>query len=1209
MFSTALFRHLKKSVMIFALMAVPLTAQTGLGVVRGTVQDASKAVVPQAKAILNQTATGIERVTTTNSDGIYYFESVPVGPYKLAIEATGFKKWEGTLTVQAGQTISIDPAMEIGSLANTVEVTGAAAMIETQGGQVSDVKDALTIHNLPLNGRQISNLFDLTPGVVGGGNPRTNGMKVGSTEMVLDGMSYVDRFGGGISRVQPGLDTVQEFRVETAGSGAQFSRPATIEMVTRSGTNELHGAGFETFRSNADGLRARQRQDGNTAAKYIRNEYGGYLGGPVWIPKLYNGKNKTFWFFDYEGLKQRQDQFATTATPTAAMWNGDLSTITDTNGDRFTVYDPATTTGPNGARMPFPNNVIPASRISQTAKTFQSITPTPNIAGNLNPWTEQNFQAYYSVPSDQYSWTIKIDQTFSQKDSISGRFTSSPYTNSQAGGRYGYPPVGCTNCGGTKAEDAKVRSSFVRWNHVFSPTLLNELQVSNHRSPTHYGTLGDSTNWAANLGLPNPFGVTGWPTVYAAGSGDPFGNMLYYGGWDGDNNHHQNLTSFQIDDNVTWVKGKHTIKFGFKGRQEYNNVEELQQAEGSHSFYGDWTQLYDPSAQAAAPFTGTGFGSLLLGLPTYLSNQYNRGYFYFQQKEFGLYVDDTWKVTPRLTVGLGLRWDHWNPYKEKYDRLVNLDPANLTGFTVITPHGTSLDTIPGIPPGVLASWKARGLSWVTANSQKGFPGALIPQYWKDFGPRLSLAYQINNKFVLRAGYGMFYWPMPLSQILQGARTNPPLNLRFQNGVADKNGAVPNYDLLNAPAASDTLPNATVNINGVAGIGSTSQGMWVFDPHNWADNRMQQWTVSLEYQLQKNTALRLSYIGNHGSNLEQRVALNQPISAWNYQTQSGLQVQPGSAGADARRANPNWNPTMISHVGYSNSTSFQAQLQHRFSNGLSFQWFYVYSHILTTSDSGGFSDGSDGAAVPQNSGILGNPNLSLSQRLKLVYYNTASVPPHLISWNGIYELPFGRGKHFAGNISKAANQLVGGWQVAFIGTWRSGFWMGVTGSDYLFGNPSLSSSQRLTMDIFGHNQQLYFAGDFSPTTATNVDLTKLQSLVPVDRSKRILRPLGADFSNRLPFTLPNGQVVSTTVTDNLSWNSHNFFQGPRSWNADATIFKYFAFTEKLKLRLSGDFFNFLNHPNDLNPNTTTGLINLSQQANDPRIIQIGARLEF
>ncbi len=1208
MLTDAFLRLVRKSAIALVLLAVPLAAQTGLGVVRGTVHDASQAVVPNAKVTLTDTDTGIDRNGQSNSAGIYSFEALPIGPYRLMVEAAGFKRWEATLTVLAGQTVSIDPAMEVGSLANVVEVTGAAPMIETQGAQVSDVKDALTIHDLPLNGRQITNLFDLTPGVVGGGNPRTNGMKVGSTEMVLDGMSYVDRFGGGMSRVQPGLDTIQEFRVETAGSGAQFSRPATIEMVTRSGTNEIHGAGFETFRSNADGLRSRQRQDGSTPAKYIRNEYGGFLGGPVWIPKVYNGKNKTFWFFDYEGLKQRQNKFATTAVPTQAMWNGDLSSITDSSGDKYTIYDPLTT-GQNGSRTPFIGNVIPTSRISSTAKVFQSVTPTPNIGGDLNPWTDLNFQAYYSVPSNQYSWTIKIDQTFSEKDSISGRFTSSPYFNAQYGGLYGYPPVGCTNCGGTKEEDAKVRSGYIRWNHVFSPILLNELQLSAHRSPTHYGTLGDSTNWAGQLGLPNPFGVTGWPTVYAAGSGDPFGHMLYYGGWDGDNNHHQNLTSFQIDDNVTWVKGKHSVKFGFKGRQEYNNIEELQQAEGSHSFYGDWTQLYDPSAQAAAPFTGTGFGSLLLGLPTYLSNQYNRGYFYFRQKEFGFYVDDTWKVSPRLTVGLGLRWDHWNPYYEKYNRLVNLDPANLTGFTVISPDSTSINSIPGIPPGVLQSWTNRGLSWVTASQVPGFPKALIPQYWRDFGPRLSLAYQLSNKMVIRGGYGMFYWPMPLSQILQGSRTNPPLNLRFQNSVADQNGATPNYDLLNAPANSDFLPNATVNINGTAGISSTSQGIWVFDPHNWADNRMQQWTVSLEYALQKNTSLRISYIGNHGSNLEQRVALNQPESAWNYQTRTGLEVQPGAAGADARRVDPNWNPTMISHVGYSNSTSFQAQLQHRFSQGLSLQWFYVYSHILTTSDSGGFSDGSDGALVPLNGNILGEPSLSLSQRLKLVYYNTSQVPPHLISWNGIYELPFGRNKKFASNVSKALNEVVGGWQVAFIGTWRSGFWMGINPSEYIYGNPVLGANQRLTMNIFGQNQMLYFAGDFDPTGATNVSLNQLEALVPVDRNNRAIHPAGSGFNGRLPFTLANGQVVQTTITDNLTWDPHNFFLGPRSWSADATLFKYLDITERVRLRLAGDFFNFLNHPNDLNPNTTTGLINLGQQPNDPRTIQIGARVEF
>ena len=1203
-FSCVSLRIIGKFSALVALAALPMAAQTGLGIVRGTVQDTTKAVLPGAKVRLTNTATGVAQEGQTNSVGLYYFGSVQIGAYELIIEAQGFKKWDGTLTVQAGQSVVVDPTMEVGSLQSTVEVTGATPVIATEGAQVSDVKDALRIHDLPLNGRTISQLFDLTPGVVGGANPRTNGMKVGSTEIVLDGMSYVDRFGGGISRVQPGLDTIQEFRVETAGSGAQFSRPATIELVTRGGTNELHGSLFEVLRNNADGLRARQRQDGNTPVKLIRNEFGGSAGGPVLIPKLYNGKNKTFWFFDWEGLRQRQAKFAITGVPTAAMWNGDLSNITDSSGSKYTIYDPATT-GANGSRAPFPNNVIPVSRLSPYAKIFQSVTPTPNIAGALNPWTDQNFQTYYSKPINQHSLTIRADHNFSEKDSVSGRFTNSPYFNAQYGGQYGFPPIGCTNCGGTREQDSNVYSEYVRWNHIFAPTFINELQVSAYRSPTHYGTLGDSTNWANKLGLPNPFGVTGWPTIYMDSQES---NMLYYGGWDGDNNHRQNLTSFQIDDNVTWVKGKHTIKAGFKGRQEYNNVEELQQAEGSHSFYSSWTGLYDPSAQGQAAFTGSGLAGVLLGLPTYLSNQYNRGFFYFQQKEIDGYIDDTWKISPRLTVGVGLRWDHWEPYHEKYNRLVGLDPNNYPGFTVISPHSTTIDSLPNVPSGVLASWKARGLSWVTAD-QAHFPGALVPNTWGDFGPRLSAAYQISNKWVLRAGYGMFYWPMPLSQILQASRSNPPLNLRFENSVADQKGNVPNYSLLSAPGPNDSLPNASVNVNGLSGIGSTSRSIFLFDPHRWADDRMQQWTFTLEHELTKNTALRLSYIGNHGSNLEQLLAWNSAQSAWNYQTQTGLQSQPGGEGADSRRPNPNWNGSLESHVGYSNSTSFQAEIQHRYSSGLTFQAFYVYSHVLTTSDAGGFSDGSDGATLPENSTILGNRNQTLSQRLKLVYYNTNGVPPHLLSWNGVYQLPFGKGKPFASHASRAVNAVVGGWQIAFLGNVRSGFWNGVTGGDYLFGNPTLNSGQRLKLKIFGKNQLVYFRGDFNPTKAQNVDLAALEQLVPVDRSQRVLHPLGSDFSNRLPFTLANGQVVQTTLTDNLSWNSQNFILGPGAFNEDASVFKYFDITERMKVRFTADMFNVFNHPNNLNPNKTTGLVDLSKQANEPRIIQFSLRLEF
>src|SRR5215831_8785988 len=230
MVSSTSLLYARKLVMALAFVALPVAAQTGLGVVRGTVQDASKAVIPNAKVTLTNTATGVGRVADTNAAGIFYFGSAALDSYTLVVEAQGFKKWEGTLTVQAGQTVVIDPTMDVGSLESTVEVKSAAPTIETQGSQVADVKDALRIHDLPLNQRQISQLFDLTPGVVGGGNPRTNGMKVGATEMNFDGMSMVDRFGGGISRMQPGLDTVQEFRIETAGSAAQYSRPATIDV-------------------------------------------------------------------------------------------------------------------------------------------------------------------------------------------------------------------------------------------------------------------------------------------------------------------------------------------------------------------------------------------------------------------------------------------------------------------------------------------------------------------------------------------------------------------------------------------------------------------------------------------------------------------------------------------------------------------------------------------------------------------------------------------------------------------------------------------------------------------------------------------------------------------------------------------------------------------------------------------------------------------
>jgi hypothetical protein len=1204
----------KQFLPIFLVLAIalPLMAQTGNGVVQGTVVDASKAAIPNAKVVLKNSDTNSTQTSQSSGVGVYYFGGVPVGPYTVTVEAPGFRRWEGTLRLEAGQTADVSPTMEVGNLEAVVEVTGAAPMVTTEGMQVSNVLDAMRIHQLPINGRSITGLFNLTPGVEGGGNPRTNGMKVGSTEMLLDGISLVDRFGGGMARVQPGLDTIQEFRIETAGSGAQYSRPATVTLVTKSGTNAMHGALFETFRNNFGGLRARQRQDlpspGQTfqQAQYIRNEYGASASGPVFIPKIYNGKNKTFWFFAYEASRLRQGQYARTATPTPAIWDGDFSTAITQNNDPITIYDPLSTKA-DGSRTPFANNRVPKGQITPFAATMRSVTPDPTMP-NRNPWIEDNFEAYYPVVQDVDTYTAKIDQVFSEHDNVSGRFTKAERFSAVYGNYFGFPRVGTTDAGGTSLSYGPIYSTFARWNHVFSPTFLNELQASNHRSAKDSGTLGNNVAWANKLGLPNPFGQTGWPTLCTDA---PF---LYGGCWDGDNRKDEMLTAFQVDDNVTWIKGKHSVKFGFKGRQEFNNIQELQQSQGSHSWYGDWTALYDQANDDYTPYTGSGFASLIMGLPTYLSNQYNRGFFYFQQKEIGAYVQDTWKVNRRVSLDLGLRWDKWTMYHEKYNRLTNVDlNTYANAFQVVTPGDTRMEDMPGIPPAVLGSWKQRGLGWVTANSIN-FPSSLLPADNNNFGPRLGVAVRLTDKWVMRGGYGRYFWTMPLSQILQSARGNPPLNLRFQNDLSNRNGAQDFYALKSVPSANDYVGKATVDISTIQGISSRAQGMMAWDARDWRDNQADEWTLSLERELMKETALRLRYIGNHGSNMEQRFGVNSQETEWNYQARTGL-ARPSNG--DLRRLNPNWSFDAANHTGYSNTTSFQAEVERRYSKGLAFQWFYTYNHTLTTTDAGGFTSGGGSInatgggnyGVPENIQIFGAPNLTYDQRLRLGYANSGNIPAQHIRWNGIYDLPFGKGKHFGAGASGPLNQVIGGWQIAFIGDWRSGMWMGVSSGRYLFGDPTLSADQRLEMTYNGVRQRLWFKGDIEPSKATDVDMAALTQLVPLDRTQRVLRFLNPDGTNRLPQTLANGTVRLTGINDNVVWNARSFFRGPGAWNQDVSLFKNFQFAERVKLRFTADFFNMLNHPNDGGVNSTTGLQDLSVQSNDPRIVQLSLRLEW
>lgn len=1182
-------------------------AQTGgTGVVRGTVYDAASAAVPGVKLVLTQVATNTMREAPSNELGLFVFTGLPPGDYVLVAQAKGFKEWKGSLTLVAGQTAAVEPRLQVGSIEAVVEVTAAAPVITTESSEVSSVKDNVRIQQLPLNGRSVTNLFDLTPGVEGGGNPRINGMKVGSAEMTLDGVSLVDRFGGGMSRVQPGMDTVQEFRIETVGSGAQYSRPATITLVTKGGTNQLHGSLFETFRNNGGGLLARKRQDGNTAAFLARNEFGVSMGGPVVLPKLYDGRNKSFWFAAYEGLRQRQKTYYEDTVPTDALWSGDFSGAISSNSQLYTIYDPLTTSA-DGTRTPFSGNKIPTSRISPFLNTMKGVTHAPT--NSTSPYIGYNLQEYYPVRTNINNLTIRGDHNFNEKNILTGRFTHSKNVFQQLGGRYGGPRTDITNGYGTSRSNADVYNASLRFTHTFTPSFISETMFAVHRSPKSSGTMADSTEWAKRLGLPNPFGEGGWPTMYSHADND----WNTYFTWDADNRKDEMLTAYIFQPNFTWVKGAHTLMFGGQYRQEQNNVRELQQAMGEHDFGPDWTSQYDPDSDSAVAFTGDGFATMALGLANYYSAQYNRGYFYFRQKEMGAYVQDTWKVSPRLTLNLGLRYDKWTPYTEKFNRLVNVDLNTLGSvFQVVTPFNVPMEQLPGLPASLLESWKLRGLTWTTAESI-GMPGNLVPADNNNFGPRVGFAYKLTPKTVVRGSYGEYFWTMPLSQILQASRTNPPLNLRYENPIATLDGTG-SYGVRTTPSPNFFIGKASINTSGIVQLPSSARGMVPMDANNWRDGRAQTWHFTIEREIMNMTSLRLSYIGTHSTGLEQKFSVGSREAEYNYVARTKL-APPGNR--DELRINKDWNLNNATNkTGFANNNSFQAEVERRYANGLALQWFYVFTRALTTSDASGFTSGGGAInstngvfQVPENIQLLGGGNLDYDQRLRLGYQNSTNIPAHHMRWNGIYDLPFGKGRKFGSGASRLADAFIGGWQVAAIGEWRSGYWMGVTPTEYLFGNPSLSEEQRLNLTYGGRSQRLWFAGDFTPTLATNVDQAALQALIPLDRSKRIMHPVGSNFSNQLPQVLANGTVRNTSITETVSWNSRAFYKGPGAWNADISAFKNFTLTERMKLRFTADFFNAFNHPNNANPNTTTGLQDLSIQINDPRTIQFSLRLSF
>ncbi|MGH9722388.1 MAG: carboxypeptidase regulatory-like domain-containing protein, partial [Bryobacteraceae bacterium] len=514
-----------RGVLFLAALLIPVSAwsQASNSTVRGSVRDQGQAVIPAAKVTLLNTATNVARETVTNSAGLYVFPSVLPGTYRVKVEFPGLQTFEGALTVQVQQDASVDVTMQIASATTTVNVVDVTPMVRTDSPSLGSSLERQRIEQLPVNGRGYQNLLVTVPGVQWsshghgiGGRIQGNGLRTGTNVLLVDGAPQNEVWEGWDVARQPSLDALDELRIEVNNASAKFSRPTSVVMSTRAGTNELHGAMFYTNRNSGYGV-ARRREDYYVKPPFVnRNEYGLSLGGPVIIPRLYNGRNRTFFFWNWEQTRFVTNTTTRMSVPTVEMRNGDFRGLVDEQGRAYTLYDPMTTDRTTWARQPLafrgvPNTIDPA-RISPAAKFLFDHTALPTHP-QINPLIDSNWIGQSRRPLDQDTRNIRVDHRISEKDQVFARFSYNQHWEQLGGNNAPFLPID-----GMRVIEQTTRwwpnhSLSTTWLHIFSPTLTNELLVSGLRDWHNRGAGDNQTNYAALLGLPNPFGARNWPVV------------------------------------------------------------------------------------------------------------------------------------------------------------------------------------------------------------------------------------------------------------------------------------------------------------------------------------------------------------------------------------------------------------------------------------------------------------------------------------------------------------------------------------------------------------------------------------------------------------------------------------------------------------------------------------------------------------------------
>ena len=982
--------------------------------VRGQVVNAGGAAVPGAEITLLNTDTHVALKTVSDDAGVFVMSPQTSGRYQATVTASGYTTWaQNDIVLEGGEKFDLNPVLKPGTVQETVEVTAAAPEIKTEDSDLSTVTEAALVANIPLDVRNPLQEVNFTVGVtqsnslVAGTNATTqsttntfyiSGTKEGESEILIDGAADTINYDTHAAGDIPGLDAVREFRIYTQAYSAEFGHTAGgVESFTiKSGTNDLHGGGWEYFRSDAldaNGYNANTAKQARPS--FSRNQFGFQAGGPVVFPKLYHGRNKTFFFFSYEELLDSSPGAGfTTTVPTALEETGNFSKTFNSNGALNVIYDPSSLA--NGVRTPFAGNIIPASRLNPVGMALLALYPAPNKTG-VGGSDQNNFFSDAPNTDRNYTYDIRIDHKFSDKQSIFGHVDE--FNDHILYGQvFGQPSLTPNNSN----DYIPGRNIMLDHTWVISPTLIFE----HHGSWAHMESHRQSVN---PLGT-SPYGIpasaapgmtaTFTPQVEAvSGQLGQLGNSEPY---------ERNPNSvYQYAASLTWVKGIHVIKFGTDLRLYRDQLydPQLLTVNTSRTFTGG------PTANAPGGTTGNAIAELLLGQATVTSGyapQVNFGHEYYAG-----YAEDTAKIRRNLTITAGLRYSYEGGDVARNNELSYLDTASPS------PIASQVPSIPNLIGGV-GVVGLNGSSRILQN-----PGAL------HFEPRLGVAWSIDSKTVLHAGAGIFWHPTATYQ------TNPAsygFTRKSTSIDAGTDGVTPLYNLSNPfpnglPAPYGNNPTPLLGNNTGSGPLSIELGQTITgNGRNQSDPHQETWSFDIQRSLPAGFVVTAAYVGSVGIDLLGAVQLNQltdtnlalgsalnkvvPNPFYGVITDSSSLLSKSTIQAGyLLRAYPQFlNFELLNNGwGHSNYQAFQLTAEHRLGHGLSFLLGYTRSKSM------------------DNIGELGtSASIQDNGCLKCEWSVADLDQPNVIRLSTLYQLPVGPRMHFLNH--GWTSRVLGGWDL-------------------------------------------------------------------------------------------------------------------------------------------------------------------------------------